>query len=184
MQSDVFLDGIDQFRDAMEDAPAQSFGGEVAKEPLDHVQPRGRGRGEMHMNARVLGQPLLYLRVFVRRIVIEDQVQFLLLGRLPVDTTQEPQPFLVTVALLTAGDDRAIERIECGKERCGAMALVIVGQGGRHVPSSGASQAGVDPGPAPGFSHRSKAPRRARVGSGTSPQSFPISRQSADRARP
>ncbi|MGH8659908.1 MAG: hypothetical protein ACREV4_15900 [Gammaproteobacteria bacterium] len=33
-----------------------------------------------------------------RCIVIADQVQFLLLRRLPVDTTQEPQPLLVTVA--------------------------------------------------------------------------------------
>ena len=37
--SNVFVDGLDQFRHAGEDAVAQALGRDVAEEPLDPVQP-------------------------------------------------------------------------------------------------------------------------------------------------
>jgi hypothetical protein len=72
--------------DATEDASAHSFGRNIAKEPMTMFSHE--------INARMLGQTVLYLMVFVGRIVIADQVQFLLLGCLPLDATQEPQPLL------------------------------------------------------------------------------------------
>jgi len=94
---DVFVNGGDQFGHAGEHAVAQSVGRDVTEEPLDHVQPRGGGWREVHVDTRVLGQPLLHDRMLVRRIVVGDEVQRLVLGRLAVDLAQELQPFSVGV---------------------------------------------------------------------------------------
>ena len=40
---DVALDGGDEFVHTAKDAAAKALGGEIAKESLDHVQPRRRG---------------------------------------------------------------------------------------------------------------------------------------------
>ena len=40
MHGDVFLDGGVEFRDAAAHATAQTAGGDIAEEALDHVQPR------------------------------------------------------------------------------------------------------------------------------------------------
>ena len=61
--SDVFIDRGDQFGHAREHPAAQAFGGDVAKESLDQVQPRRRGRREVHVESLVLGEPLLHCRM-------------------------------------------------------------------------------------------------------------------------
>jgi hypothetical protein len=48
---------------------------EVAKEALYHVQPRRAGRREVHVKARMPFQPPLHLGMFVRGVVVRDQVQ-------------------------------------------------------------------------------------------------------------
>ena len=65
VQGDVLLDGGGEFRDAAKHAVAQTFGGDVAEEALDHVEPRRRSRSEVNVNAPMLSQPLLDLRMFV-----------------------------------------------------------------------------------------------------------------------
>lgn len=85
----------------------------------------------MHDEARMLGQPLLHDGMLVRRIVAGDQLQGLLLGRFAVDLLQELQSLGVGVPLLTLTDDLTTEHAECGKQRRRAVALVIVGHGGR-----------------------------------------------------
>lgn len=49
--------------------------GDVAEEPLDHVQARRRSRRGVHVEARIPGQPRLRRRVLVRGAVAGDQVQ-------------------------------------------------------------------------------------------------------------
>ena len=92
MHGDVLLDRAGQFRDAAKHAVAQALGGDVAEESLDHVEPGRRGGSEMNMDARVPGQPLLDLRMFVRRVVVADQVQRFVLRGFAIDPTQEEQP--------------------------------------------------------------------------------------------
>ena len=86
---DVLMDGGDQFGHAGEHAAAQALGGDVAEEALDHVQPRRRGRREVHVEARVFGQPVLHGRVLVRGVVVGYQVQHFFLWRFAVDLPQE-----------------------------------------------------------------------------------------------
>jgi hypothetical protein len=77
---DVFSDGHDELLQVVEDATPKLIAGQVAEEALHRVQPESRGRCKSHMKALVLLQPALYVFVFVRSIVIADQVD-LFVGR-------------------------------------------------------------------------------------------------------
>ena len=85
----------------------------------------------MHVNAWMLVQPVLHDRVLVRRVVIGNQVQRFVLGRLALDLLEKLQPLGVAVTLLTLRDDLAVQYIERGKQRGRAVSLVVVGHGGR-----------------------------------------------------
>ena len=55
------LDRVDQCGDTAKDATALRLCGECGEETLNQVQPGRRGRGEVAMEARMLGKPLLNL---------------------------------------------------------------------------------------------------------------------------
>jgi hypothetical protein len=59
----------------------------------------------------MLVQPVLYHWVLVRGIVVSDQMQRLILGRLAVDLLEELQPLGVAVARLALGNDLAVQHI-------------------------------------------------------------------------
>jgi len=99
MHSDVFLNSGNQFRHAAEDSSFQPVGADTAEETLDHVEPGSGCWREMNMEARMLFQPLFNLGMLVRSIVVADQMQFLILGSLPVDLTQEIEPLDMAMAL-------------------------------------------------------------------------------------
>src|SRR5579864_7871176 len=80
----------------------------------------------MHMESRMLGKPRLYLGILMSCIVVSDQMQFLVLGRVAIDLAQEAQPLLVTMFCLALANDTPIERVHRGKQRRHTMALVIV----------------------------------------------------------
>ena len=85
---DVLIDGCDQLLHAGEYAAAQAFGGDVTEEPLDHVQPRGRGRCEVQLKTRVLVQSLLHGRMLMGRVVVHDQMQRFVAGCLAINLPQ------------------------------------------------------------------------------------------------
>src|SRR5476649_878047 len=115
----------------------------------------------MHVESRVLGSPCLYFGMLMGCIVVSDQMQFLVLGRVAVDLAQEAQPLLVTMFCLALANDTAIERVHRGKQRRHTMALVIV----RHRLSATSlerpARLGPIKRPGSGTSHRSTGPRRA-----------------------
>ena len=90
----------DQLRQAVEDPTPEARDGEVAKKTLHHVEPRGAGRCEVEMETRVFSQPLLHLGVFVRGVVIEDEMQGPIRGRLRIDEFEKLQPFLMAMPVL------------------------------------------------------------------------------------
>jgi len=49
--------------------------GDDPEEDLDHVQPRSRGRGEVHRDPRIAHQPRFHRGMVVGRVVVHDQVQ-------------------------------------------------------------------------------------------------------------
>ena len=95
-------EGADKFGEAAEYTAAQAFGGDVAEKPFDPIEPRGRGRGEMHMEARMSREPPPDLGMLMCGLIVANQMQGFLLGGFPIDLAPEAQPFLVTVAIITA----------------------------------------------------------------------------------
>ena len=66
----------------------------------------------MHLKAGMFIQPALYDRMFVRRIVVSNQVQRLARRRFAINLLEERQPFRMTVSLLTLGNYLTIEHVE------------------------------------------------------------------------
>ena len=124
---DVRVNRRNQLRDAAEHTATNLFGRQVAKDAFHQIEPRTTRRGEVHVDARVAREPPLNRGVFVRGVVVGDQMQGLALGDLAINQTKERQPFLVPMPRQTGGEDGALRDIEGGEERGGAMALVIVG---------------------------------------------------------
>ena len=81
------------------------------------------------MEARMFCQPRLDLGMLVGGVVVGDQMQVELLGRLGVDTAQEFQPFLMAVPLHAVADDLAGGDVERGEQCRRAVALVVMRHG-------------------------------------------------------
>ena len=112
-------------------AATNAFLGEVAKEAFDPVEPRRTGRGEVDVEAFVAGERAFDLRVFVRRVVVHDELEFLLGRGLAVDRAQELQPFLMAVLFHAGADQLAVQRVQGGKQGGQALAFEVVGDGPR-----------------------------------------------------
>ena len=67
-------DGLLQARDALEAAAPDGLAGNQAEPALDQVGPRGTGRGEVQLEARVGGEPLFNRGMLVGAVVIADQM--------------------------------------------------------------------------------------------------------------
>src|SRR5512132_494179 len=73
----LFDEAVDrslELDDRAEDAALETALGELGEEALDGVEPGAGGRREVEDEARVALQPRLDLRVFVRGVVVEDDV--------------------------------------------------------------------------------------------------------------
>jgi len=79
--------------------------------------------------ARMARKPFLDLVLLMRRVVVEDHVDGLVLRHLALDEVEETDELLMPVPLHVLSNDRAVEHVECGKQRGRAMALVIMGHG-------------------------------------------------------
>ena len=71
---DVVLDGLLQFPNMVKDAAAHAFVGEIAEKAFDLVEPGGTGGSEMQVEAWMLLEPSPYLGGFMRRVVVQNQV--------------------------------------------------------------------------------------------------------------
>ena len=64
----IRADGFDQFGQAAKDSSPQALGGQVTKEALHHVKPRGARGREVQMKTWMLLQPRFDLGMFVRGV--------------------------------------------------------------------------------------------------------------------
>ena len=67
--------------------------------------------------------------MFVRGVIIQNNMDDLACGDLCLDGIQEADELLMPVALHVAADHRAIEDIKCGEQGGCAIALVIMRHG-------------------------------------------------------
>ena len=73
-------------------------------------------------------QPFSHLGMFVRGVVVEDDVDDLAGRHFGFDCVEKADEFLMSMALHAAADNGAIEDVERGEQRGRAVALVIVGE--------------------------------------------------------
>src|SRR5208283_2274002 len=97
------------------------------KPTLHQVQPTGTGGNEVTDKPRMFLQPSLHARLLVCPVVVHDQMEGNLLGKLTVQPAQKLEPFLMTMPGMTLANDLAFQHIEGGKQRGRAIALVVVG---------------------------------------------------------
>jgi hypothetical protein len=80
----------------------------------------------MHVEAFVLLKPSLHLRVFVRGIIVHDQMQLKMPGGFAIDLFEKLQPLLMPVLALDTADQTPLKIIQCGEQGDGAVTNIIV----------------------------------------------------------
>ena len=81
----------------------------------------------MEGEARVPVQPLTHLRMPVDGVVVEDHVHKLSGRHLSLNSIQEANELLVTMALHTSANDLSFEHVESSEQRRCSVALVVMG---------------------------------------------------------
>ena len=104
---DEGVDLVDQFLDASKRAAADGPLGDQGKPAFDLIQPRRVGRGVMNLVARPLRQPGTYFGMFVRRVIVDDQVDVQFRRDAVVETAQKCEKLLMPVSRFAFGEDGA-----------------------------------------------------------------------------
>ncbi len=112
---DEAIDGGLKIDHGMEHASFQPALGQLGEEALDGIEPGGRCWGEVEGPAGMAGEPLADLFVFMRAVIVEDDVDHLAGGDVTFDDVQEAKELLVTMALHIAADHGAVEHVERGE---------------------------------------------------------------------
>jgi hypothetical protein len=115
-----------QIGDRGEGAAADRALRDQAEPALNLVQPGGIGGCVMQVKTRMTCEPCFDFRVFVRAVVIDDQMHVQLLGHFALDVTQESEELLVSMARLTLREHLAIGDIERRKEGGRTVTVVVV----------------------------------------------------------
>ena len=102
---------------------------ELGEEALHGIEPGARGWGEVEYPARMPLKPGQHLWVFVGGVVINNGVDDLAGRNLRLNGVEEADELLMAVALHVLAGHGAVEDVEGGEQRCGAVALVIVRHG-------------------------------------------------------
>ena len=100
------VDGGLEIGDAVEHAAFEPTPGQLGEEALDRVEPGGGGRGEVEMKARVPPEPGADLVMFVRGVIVHDQMHLAASRCFAVDPIEEADELLMPVAA------HALARIE------------------------------------------------------------------------
>lgn len=103
--------------------------GQLPKPAFDQIQPRIARWREVNVKARMPIQLLLHLRMFVRGIIVHNQMQVELGNGLTVNRLQKLDPLLMPVSLLALGIECSIRNTQCGEQCCRAIPFVIVRHG-------------------------------------------------------
>ena len=111
----VVDDRVGQFLDGGE-ATVRDPVSQVTKEALDQIEPGGRGRREMHMEAGMLDQPGFHFGMLVRGVVVGNQMDRQVLWGFPVNLLEEGEPFLVPMLLGDGRDELAFQVVQRGEQ--------------------------------------------------------------------
>src|SRR5450759_6034819 len=93
MRVDVVTNRLLQGRDAAMHDTAQLCGRESSKPPLDHIDPRPVGRGEVPLVAGTLREPPANECGLVRPVVVQDQVNVQVSRHVGINQVEELPKF-------------------------------------------------------------------------------------------
>src|ERR1035437_6231628 len=116
---DEVVDGGFEFLGGAVDAAAELAFGEQGEPSFHQVEPRGRSRGEVKVEAGAFGQPVANQLRFVGAVVVQDQVNVQFFRHILLDGVEEVAELPGTVALLVLADDLAGPGIEGGGKEGG-----------------------------------------------------------------
>src|SRR2546425_11746205 len=91
------MDGPDEVGHAAEGPPANPLPGDFSKPALDKVQPGSAGRCEVQVVTGMGGEPVLHGGMFVRAVVVENQMDGAALGRVAFDPLEKREELRVAV---------------------------------------------------------------------------------------
>ena len=126
MIGQVVFNGGDQNRHACETAAPETLIGDLTEPTLNQIQPGTGRRSKVQMEPRMPLEPGFNPRMFVRAVVIHDQMEIESRRCFAVDLLEEADELLVSMARHTVADHLAIEHAESSKQSCRSMANVIV----------------------------------------------------------
>ena len=99
----------------------------LAKKPSTALSQEQEVGVKWKVQRGMAGEPRADLRVLVGGVVVEDGVDVLAGRHRGLDGVEEADELLVAVALHVAADDGAVEDVQRGEQRGGAVPLVVVG---------------------------------------------------------
>lgn len=97
------------------------------EEALHQIQPGCRSRCEMHLVARMRCQPRFHHVGLVCRVVVHYQMNRHVLWYVGVDLFEEGKKLRISMAALQSSDDFTRRDVQRREQRCGSVALVLVG---------------------------------------------------------
>jgi len=122
----VIRDRLLERCDGLERAAADALRRDLREETFDLIQPARTGRCEMHVIARMPGEPAHDLRHLVGAVVIHDDVDVAGGWELRVELLQKLEQLLMPMPSMTLADDLAGGDIKRREQRGRPMPNVIV----------------------------------------------------------
>ncbi len=127
MDREIVFDRRLQLPRAAMGPPADLFFREGGKPSFDQIEPGSARGGEVHMEARPLGQPGTDGRRFVRAVIVQDQVNIQRCGDRVVDSIQERPKLDSPMPPMALPDHLPGFHIQGGKEGRRPVATVVMG---------------------------------------------------------
>jgi hypothetical protein len=127
MGVDVAVDGGFEFRRGAVGTSPESVVGQQGEEPLDLVDPGGRGRRVVDVPARPLGEPVADELRFVARGVVHHHVDVEVGWHSGLDRVEEAAELSRPVPRHALADDGTRLHVERSEQSGRAAALVVVG---------------------------------------------------------
>lgn len=124
---DEAVDGGLQIDEGMEHAMLQASPRQLREEPFDGIQPGAWGRREMERPARIPREQGADLGMLVRRIIVQDHVDYLAGWYATLDLVEEANELLVPMALPVLADHAPVEHVQSDEQGGCAVALVVTG---------------------------------------------------------
>jgi len=126
---EVPLDGVLEVGNGLERAAPDAASGDDREEAFDSVEPGGRGRREVEDPARMIGESGEDTGMLVGGTIVGDGIEDLPGRNGALHGIEEFDEVLMAVPRHAAPDHGALEDVEGGEQRGGAVTLIIVSHG-------------------------------------------------------